>query len=175
LADGLSKAGDTFVDGAVIAAARTLPSWSDGDVPPIPSVEREAVKELQNECQKMLAGFVTTSKQDQKLLGKYDVCSLVLESRYTELIVIICVMQYDCFLRIYISIYHPEIGVQKPVKFSSISVMHAGLKMFWSVFWLTWSQSINIAKTSYNSTWLQLYLLHKLHQVYGHLDQSNIH
>ncbi|XP_047170562.1 protein PLASTID TRANSCRIPTIONALLY ACTIVE 14 [Vigna umbellata] len=64
----LSMDGNTFVDGAVIAASRTLPSWSDGDVPPIPSVEREAVKELQNECQKMLAGFVTTSKQDQKLL-----------------------------------------------------------------------------------------------------------
>ncbi|PON47998.1 Rubisco LSMT, substrate-binding domain containing protein [Trema orientale] len=65
----LSKAGDTFVDGAVIAAARTLPTWSDGDVPPIPSMERKAVKELQDECKRMLAQFPTTSKQDQKILG----------------------------------------------------------------------------------------------------------
>lgn len=62
----LSNDGDTFVDGAVIAAARTLPTWSDGDVPPIPSVERRAVKELQEECKQMLSEFPTTSKQDQK-------------------------------------------------------------------------------------------------------------
>ncbi|KAJ9183376.1 hypothetical protein P3X46_007239 [Hevea brasiliensis] len=59
---------DAFVDGAIIAAARTLPTWSDGDVPPLPSAERKAVKELQEECQQMLAGFPTTSKEDQKLL-----------------------------------------------------------------------------------------------------------
>lgn len=69
VADNLSNEGDTFVDGAVIAAARTLPTWSDGDVPPVPSAERKAVKTLQDECQKMLSGFATTSKQDQKLLG----------------------------------------------------------------------------------------------------------
>ena len=51
LAGRLSNDGDTFVDGAVIAAARTIPTWSDGDVPPIPSMERKAVKELQEECQ----------------------------------------------------------------------------------------------------------------------------
>lgn len=62
---------DNFVDGAVIAAARTLPTWSDGDVPPIPSMERKAVKELQEECQQMLAQFPTTSGQDQKLLGEH--------------------------------------------------------------------------------------------------------
>ncbi|CAJ1975948.1 unnamed protein product [Sphenostylis stenocarpa] len=77
MAGGLSNAGDTFVDGAVIAAARTLPSWSDGDVPPVPSVERAAVKELQSECRKMLAGFATTSKQDQKLLGKFDIAQKI--------------------------------------------------------------------------------------------------
>ncbi|RDX83757.1 Protein PLASTID TRANSCRIPTIONALLY ACTIVE 14 [Mucuna pruriens] len=66
--NSLSNTGDTFVDGAVIAAARTLPTWSDRDVPPIPSMEKKAVKELQDECQKMLAEFATTSKQDQKLL-----------------------------------------------------------------------------------------------------------
>ncbi|KAE7996417.1 hypothetical protein FH972_001144 [Carpinus fangiana] len=64
----LSNDGDTFVDGAVIAAARTIPTWSDGDVPPIPSMERKAVKELQEECQQMLAEFPTTSEEDQKML-----------------------------------------------------------------------------------------------------------
>ncbi|KAJ0247109.1 Protein PLASTID TRANSCRIPTIONALLY ACTIVE 14 [Hirschfeldia incana] len=59
---------DSFVDGAVIAAARTLPTWSDIDLPPIPSAERKAVKELQDECKKMLAEYPTTSEQDQKLL-----------------------------------------------------------------------------------------------------------
>ena len=62
---------DNFVDGAVIATARTLPTWSDGDVPPILSTERKAVKELQEECQQMLAQFPTTSEQDQKLLGEH--------------------------------------------------------------------------------------------------------
>lgn len=80
IADRLSNTGDTFVDGAVIAAARTLPTWSDGDVPPIPSVERKAVKELQEECQQMLEEFATTSKQDHKLLGKFDVHILTLET-----------------------------------------------------------------------------------------------
>lgn len=59
------------MDGAVIAAARTLPTWSDRDVPPIPSAERNSVKELQEECRKILAEFPTTSKQDQKTLGKF--------------------------------------------------------------------------------------------------------
>ena len=80
IAECLSNDGDTFVDGAVIAAARTLPTWSDRDVPPIPSAERKAAKELQGECQQMLAEYATTSKQDQKLLGKFDVHILTLES-----------------------------------------------------------------------------------------------
>lgn len=67
----LADKGDNFVDGAVIAAARTLPTWSDGDVPLIPSMERKAVKELQEECQQMLAQLPTTSAQDQKLLGEH--------------------------------------------------------------------------------------------------------
>ena len=66
----LSGGGDAFVDGAVIAAARKLPTWSDGDVPVIPNRERKAVKELQEECQQMLEEFPTTSKEDKKLLGK---------------------------------------------------------------------------------------------------------
>ncbi|KAL7089773.1 hypothetical protein ACP275_13G203300 [Erythranthe tilingii] len=64
----LSYDDDRFVDGAVIAAARTTPTWSDGDIPLIPSLERKAVKELQEECQQMLAGFSTTVDQDQKIL-----------------------------------------------------------------------------------------------------------
>ncbi|KAL6349963.1 hypothetical protein AAG906_002070 [Vitis piasezkii] len=64
----LSTNGDSFVDGAVIAAARTLPTWSDGDVPPMPSMERKAVKQLQEECQQMLLEFPTTSEQDQQIL-----------------------------------------------------------------------------------------------------------
>ncbi|XP_010537049.1 PREDICTED: protein PLASTID TRANSCRIPTIONALLY ACTIVE 14 isoform X2 [Tarenaya hassleriana] len=67
-ASQFSEDGDSFVDGAVIAAARTLPTWSDTDVPAIPSAERKAARELQDECQKMLAEFPTTSEQDQKLL-----------------------------------------------------------------------------------------------------------
>ncbi|XP_024046974.1 protein PLASTID TRANSCRIPTIONALLY ACTIVE 14 isoform X5 [Citrus clementina] len=64
----ISSDKESFVDGAVIAAARTLPTWSDGDVPLVPSIERKAVKELQEECRQMLAEFPTTSKQDQKML-----------------------------------------------------------------------------------------------------------
>ncbi|EEF34228.1 conserved hypothetical protein [Ricinus communis] len=64
----LTSTPDTFVDGAVIAAARTLPTWTDGDVPPLPSIERKAAKELQEECQQMLAEFPTTSEEDQTLL-----------------------------------------------------------------------------------------------------------
>ncbi|KAB1221494.1 Ribulose-1,5 bisphosphate carboxylase/oxygenase large subunit N-methyltransferase, chloroplastic [Morella rubra] len=81
----LSNDGDTFVDGAVIAAARTIPTWSDGDVPPIPSMERKAVRELQEECQQMLARFPTTSEQDQKILDS------MLEPRRTHESAIKCV------------------------------------------------------------------------------------
>lgn len=63
-----AKEGDSFVDGAVIAAARTLPTWSDGDVPIIPSVERKTAKELQEQCQEILAKYPTTSKEDQQIL-----------------------------------------------------------------------------------------------------------
>ncbi|XP_021857024.1 protein PLASTID TRANSCRIPTIONALLY ACTIVE 14 isoform X2 [Spinacia oleracea] len=63
-----AKEGDSFVDGAVIAAARTLPTWSDRDVPIIPSVERKAAKELQEQCHEILAKYPTTAKQDQQIL-----------------------------------------------------------------------------------------------------------
>ncbi|PKA55227.1 Ribulose-1,5 bisphosphate carboxylase/oxygenase large subunit N-methyltransferase, chloroplastic [Apostasia shenzhenica] len=66
----LSRGEDNnFVDGAVIAAARNLPSWSDDDMPPVPSVERRAAKELQEECRQMLAELPTTSQEDQQILG----------------------------------------------------------------------------------------------------------
>ncbi|TYI79298.1 hypothetical protein E1A91_D05G013100v1 [Gossypium mustelinum] len=76
----LADKGDNFVDGAVITAARTLPTWSDGDVPLIPSMERKAVKELQEECQQMLAQFPTTSAQDQKLLESMPEARRTLET-----------------------------------------------------------------------------------------------
>lgn len=66
-----AKEGDSFVDGAVIAAARTLPTWSDRDVPIIPSVERKAAKELQEQCHEILAKYPTTAKQDQQILGNF--------------------------------------------------------------------------------------------------------
>uniref|UniRef100_A0A1S3B0Q7 SET domain-containing protein n=1 Tax=Cucumis melo TaxID=3656 RepID=A0A1S3B0Q7_CUCME len=80
IAGRLSKKEDTFVDGAVIAAARSLPSWSDGDIPPSPSRERKAVKELQEECQRMLAAFPTTSEKDQKLLDSMSQATRTLEA-----------------------------------------------------------------------------------------------
>ncbi|XP_051113337.1 protein PLASTID TRANSCRIPTIONALLY ACTIVE 14 isoform X2 [Andrographis paniculata] len=64
----LSFNDDGFVDGAVIAAARTLPTWSDGDTPPIPSIERKAVKDLQEECHQMLAEYPTTTQKDLEIL-----------------------------------------------------------------------------------------------------------
>ncbi|KAG1326377.1 putative protein PLASTID TRANSCRIPTIONALLY ACTIVE 14 [Cocos nucifera] len=68
--NGLLSGGEdiNFVDGAVIAAARTLPTWSDGDLPPLPSLERKAARELQEECHQMLAEFPTTSQEDQQIL-----------------------------------------------------------------------------------------------------------
>ncbi|CAN1828573.1 Protein PLASTID TRANSCRIPTIONALLY ACTIVE 14 [Linum perenne] len=64
--------GDSFVDGGVIAAARTLPTWSENDVLPLPTVERRAVKELKEEFQQMLAQYPTTSKEDQKILDSME-------------------------------------------------------------------------------------------------------
>ncbi|KAM7505698.1 hypothetical protein LguiB_004602 [Lonicera macranthoides] len=76
----LSNDGDSFVDGAVLAAARTLPTWSDGDVPPIPSMEKRAVKELQEECLQMLAAFATTPKEDQEILDSMPEARRTLEA-----------------------------------------------------------------------------------------------
>ncbi|KAJ1264309.1 hypothetical protein BS78_09G253800 [Paspalum vaginatum] len=57
-----------FVDGAVVAAARALPTWSDGDVPAIPSMERRSAQALQEECRQMLDSFSTTIEQDEQIL-----------------------------------------------------------------------------------------------------------
>ncbi|XP_031504066.1 protein PLASTID TRANSCRIPTIONALLY ACTIVE 14 isoform X1 [Nymphaea colorata] len=76
----LSEGEDTFVDGAILAAARTLPTWSDGDMPPIPSLERKAVLELQEECQQFLAEFPTTAEHDQQILDSNPQCSRTLEA-----------------------------------------------------------------------------------------------
>ncbi|KAK9064316.1 hypothetical protein SSX86_015696 [Deinandra increscens subsp. villosa] len=64
----VANGGDSFVDGAVLAAARTLPTWSEGDIPAIPSIEIKAVKALQEECKQILGEYSTTSKQDQHIL-----------------------------------------------------------------------------------------------------------
>uniref|UniRef100_A0A7N0VHE5 SET domain-containing protein n=1 Tax=Kalanchoe fedtschenkoi TaxID=63787 RepID=A0A7N0VHE5_KALFE len=64
----LSSGGESFVDGAVLAAARTVPTWSDKDLPPIPSLEKSSAKELQEECQQMLAEYPTTPEEDQEIL-----------------------------------------------------------------------------------------------------------
>ncbi|XP_026402752.1 protein PLASTID TRANSCRIPTIONALLY ACTIVE 14-like [Papaver somniferum] len=76
----LSNSGDNFVDGAVIAAARTLPTWSDGDIPFVPSSERKAARELQEECQKMLSEFSTTPDQDQQILDSMPQARRTLEA-----------------------------------------------------------------------------------------------
>eukprot|EP01018_Ginkgo_biloba_P020126 Gb_07348 [translate_table: standard] len=66
--DALSDERDTFVDGAILAATRTLLTWSEGDVPFLPSMEKKAVKELQEECWEMLGMFPTTVDEDIKIL-----------------------------------------------------------------------------------------------------------
>lgn len=68
-----SEEDNKFVDGAVIAAARTLPTWSDGDVPPVPSTERRSARELQEDCYRLLLEFPTTLEQDWQILGKFSV------------------------------------------------------------------------------------------------------
>lgn len=64
----LTSGENNFVDGGVVAAARTLPTWSEGDVPAIPSLERKSAQALQEECHTMLESFSTTIQQDQEIL-----------------------------------------------------------------------------------------------------------
>ncbi|KAJ7518520.1 hypothetical protein O6H91_21G072600 [Diphasiastrum complanatum] len=67
--EAVAERKDTFVDGAVLAMARYLPTWSDGDLPFLPSEEKRAVKDLQRECRLQLAAFPTTVDHDNKLLA----------------------------------------------------------------------------------------------------------
>ncbi|CAM6046885.1 unnamed protein product [Sphagnum compactum] len=60
---------DTFVDGAVLAAARMLPSWKDKDLPFRPSMEMHAARELQNECRQFLSAYPTTLDEDFRIIG----------------------------------------------------------------------------------------------------------
>ncbi|KAF6160743.1 hypothetical protein GIB67_035944 [Kingdonia uniflora] len=84
----VSNDGGDFVDGAVLAAARTLPTWSDGDMPPVPSIERKAARELQEECLQMLAKYPTTSDEDQKILDSMPEARRTLEAaiKYVDLL-----------------------------------------------------------------------------------------
>ncbi|KAG0599323.1 hypothetical protein M758_12G143300 [Ceratodon purpureus] len=65
-----SEKKDPFVDGAVLAAARTLPTWVDKDLPYIPGTEMRSACDLQHECQQMLDGFPTTLEEDIRILEK---------------------------------------------------------------------------------------------------------
>ncbi|KAI8524767.1 hypothetical protein RHMOL_Rhmol13G0174700 [Rhododendron molle] len=76
----LGSDAEGFIDGAVLAAARTLPTWSDGAVPPIPSAERKAVKELQEECRQRLTEFPTTADQDMHILDSMPEARRTLEA-----------------------------------------------------------------------------------------------
>eukprot|EP00271_Cylindrocystis_brebissonii_P007397 TRINITY_DN20894_c0_g1_i1.p1 TRINITY_DN20894_c0_g1~~TRINITY_DN20894_c0_g1_i1.p1 ORF type:complete len:526 (-),score=90.07 TRINITY_DN20894_c0_g1_i1:295-1872(-) len=57
-----------FLDGSVIAMARALPLWQEGELPPLPSLERQAALQLQDECRELLGRFPTTWEEDRELL-----------------------------------------------------------------------------------------------------------
>ncbi|CAI7787866.1 unnamed protein product, partial [Closterium sp. NIES-53] len=59
---------DPFVDGALVAALRCLPTWTNGDVPAVPSEELRAVRWLQQRCREKLGAFPTTLEQDEAVL-----------------------------------------------------------------------------------------------------------
>ncbi|CAI5997076.1 unnamed protein product [Closterium sp. NIES-65] len=61
---------DPFVDGALVAALRCLPTWTNGDVPAVPSEELQAVRWLQQRCWEQLGAFPTTLQQDEAVLGE---------------------------------------------------------------------------------------------------------
>ncbi|XP_024517520.1 protein PLASTID TRANSCRIPTIONALLY ACTIVE 14 isoform X3 [Selaginella moellendorffii] len=60
---------DPMADGAVLAAARILPMWSDADLPFLPSMEKRAVRELQKECRQLLSAYPSSYEQDVKLMA----------------------------------------------------------------------------------------------------------
>ncbi|GJP49705.1 hypothetical protein CLOM_g8885 [Closterium sp. NIES-68] len=59
---------DPFVDGALVAALRCLPTWTNGDVPAVPSEELRAVRWLQQQCRQQLGAFPTTLQEDEAVL-----------------------------------------------------------------------------------------------------------
>ncbi|CAI5475291.1 unnamed protein product [Closterium sp. Yama58-4] len=59
---------DPFVDGALVAALRCLPTWTNGDVPAVPSEELRAVRWLQQRCREQLGAFPTTVEEDEAVL-----------------------------------------------------------------------------------------------------------
>lgn len=63
------ESGDAFYDGDLLAIARNLPFWSEKDLPFLPSAEKAAAKNLQEECVNLLDAFPTTLEADLKLLG----------------------------------------------------------------------------------------------------------
>lgn len=70
-AEAAAEEVDPFVDGAIIAAARTLPTWTDKDLPYIPSTEMRSACEIQHECEQLLDAFPTTLEEDIQLLGMF--------------------------------------------------------------------------------------------------------
>ena len=69
LAETDSENEDPFIDGAVLAAARILPTWVDKDLPYIPSTEIRSACDIQHECQQLLDAFPTTLEEDIRILG----------------------------------------------------------------------------------------------------------
>ncbi|KAH7438709.1 hypothetical protein KP509_04G027900 [Ceratopteris richardii] len=67
--DHASQSGDEFLDGNLLAVARNLPFWAEGDLPFLPSIEKAAVKELQEECFQLLKSYPTSLERDLELLG----------------------------------------------------------------------------------------------------------
>lgn len=65
---------DRFADGPVLAAARTIPSWSHVDIhPSIPSTVRKDVNELRQDCEQELEEFCYNCVDlDQQILGMFD-------------------------------------------------------------------------------------------------------
>lgn len=68
--NGDAEEEDPFLDGAILAAARTLPTWTDKDLPYIPSSEMRSACDIQHECQQLLDGFPTTLQEDIRILDE---------------------------------------------------------------------------------------------------------
>ncbi|KAI5068232.1 hypothetical protein GOP47_0016577 [Adiantum capillus-veneris] len=67
--DHAVDSGDAFLDGDLLAVARSLPCWSEKDLPFQPSAEKASVKELEEECFKLLKAYPTKLERDLELLG----------------------------------------------------------------------------------------------------------